>query len=135
MKKIVKMLGRPVEIELSNSAEKHLENIDAQLCIEMELYFSCLLRKRVVIRETIDSDFSVIVSDKLKIGFRPVMTKSCSISSCNGDSPPLSDFPIVKPERYVPHWLKIDYRKGQWAGEFGYNDAKILESAVLSNVE
>jgi hypothetical protein len=114
------MLNRPIELELSKAAEKHLENVDAQLCIEMELYFSCLLRKRVVVRERIDSDFSVTVSDKLKIGFRPVMTKTCSISSCDGEAPPLSDFPIAKPECYVPHWLKIDYKKGQWQGEFGY---------------
>ena len=35
----------------------------------------------------------------------------------------LTDFPIAKPEAYVPHWLRIDYRKGQWQGEFGYRSA------------
>jgi hypothetical protein len=118
------MLDRPIVLELSKAAEKHLENVDAQLCVEMELYFSCLLRKRVMIRETIDSDFSVTVSEKLKIGFRPVMTKSCSISSCDGDPPPVSDFPIAKPECFVPHWLKIDFKKGRWQGEFGYMNEK-----------
>jgi len=114
------MLDRPIALELSKAAEKHLGNIEDPLCIEMELYFSCLLRKRVMVREKIESNFSVAVSDKLVIGFRPVMTKSCSISSCDGDSPPLSDFPIVRPECYIPHWLTIDYKKGKWLGEFGY---------------
>lgn len=123
-------------LELSKAAEKQLENIEAPLCVEMELYFSCLIRKRVVIREKIECDFSVIVSDKLEIGFRPVMTKSCSIESCDGESPPLSDFPIVKPESYIPHWLKIDYKKKKWAGEFGYMSEKALvlsESDIMDS--
>jgi hypothetical protein len=32
----------------------------------------------------------------------------------------VTDFPITEPERYVPHWLKLDYKGGQWYGEFGY---------------
>lgn len=130
MRMTLTMIGRPVELELSPSAEKQLEIINNQLYVEMELYFSCLLRKRVVVRTTDQSDYTVSISDKLKIGFRPVMTKSCSISDCNGESPPLSDFPIVRPESYVPHWLKIDFRKGEWMGEFGYLDEPFRRKAV-----
>jgi hypothetical protein len=116
----IKMLGKIIEFTISRSAEKALAERQRPLCLELELYFSCLIRKQVNVREKIDSQYSVKVSDKLEIGFRPVMTKSCSVSSCAGDSPPLSDFPIAKPERYIPHWLKLDYRKGRWLGEFGY---------------
>lgn len=126
MKQTIKMLDRPIVLELSKAAEKQLKNINSPLCVEMELYFSCLLRKRVVIREKIETDFAVTVSEKLEIGFRPVMTKSCSIESCDGKSPPLSDFPIAKPECYIPHWLKIDYKKQAWTGEFGYMNEKAL---------
>jgi hypothetical protein len=86
----------------------------------MELYFSCLIRKQVRVHEELTSPFSMDVSEKLKIGFRPVMTKGCSVSSCEGEAPPLSDFPIEKPERYIPDWLKLDFKKGKWVSEFGY---------------
>ncbi len=92
--------------------------------MEMELYFSCLLRKEIRIRETLreklDEEFSAQLSELLHISFRPVMTRSCSVSSCEGDKPPLSDFPIEKPQSYIPKWLKLDFKKGEWCGDFGY---------------
>ena len=121
---IVKMMGKEIQVELSDKAEKQLSYRSTPLFVEMELYFSCLLRKELriyeTIREQLDEAFSTQLSDNLQISFRPVMTKSCSVSSCEGEKPPLSDFPIQKPQSYVPKWLKIDYRKGEWCGDFGY---------------
>jgi hypothetical protein len=81
-------------------------------------------RKRNRVYETIvepaDENFSVRYSDKLQINFRPVMTKTCSISSCEDGKPPLSDFPIQKPHSYIPRWLKLDFYKGKWCGDYGY---------------
>lgn len=122
------MMGKSVKVEFSAKAERELRNRKSSLYIEMELYFSCLLRKQVRVYEKarhesgqhIGDDFIVKISDKLCIGFRPVMTKSCSVSSCAGEKPPLSDFPIEKPQTFVPKWLKIDFRKGEWCGDFGY---------------
>jgi len=127
MKRIT-MMGKSVKVEFSVKAERELKRRKSPLYIEMELYFSCLLRKQVRVYEGvrqdieqhIDDDFMVKISDKLRIGFRPVMTKSCSVSSCDGEKPPLSDFPIAKPQTYVPKWLKVDFRKGEWCGDFGY---------------
>ncbi len=130
MKQTVQILGRSVVVELSRAAVKHLEQREHHLCLEMELYFSCMIRKRVNVRAAIDSGMSVFVNDRLEIGFRPVMTKTCSVSSCGGDSPPVSDFPIIKAERFIPHWLKVDYKKGEWVSEFGYReDADQVEAA------
>ena len=120
----VEMMGKQIQVEISKHAERQLNNRKAPLFVEMELYFSCLLRKEIRIRETLreklDEEFSVQLSDYLHISFRPVMTKSCSVSSCEGEKPPLSDFPIEKPQSYVPKWLKLDFKKGEWCGDFGY---------------
>lgn len=120
----VKMMGKNIKVELSKEADRQLGNRSVPLFVEMELYFSCLLRKEIRIRETardtLNEAFTTNLSDKLHISFRPVMTKSCSVSSCEGESPPLSDFPIKKPESYVPKWLKLDFKKGKWCGDFGY---------------
>ena len=123
-KQNVEMMGKQIQVEISKHAERQLNNRKAPLFVEMELYFSCLLRKEIRIRETLreklDEAFSAQLSDVLHISFRPVMTKTCSVSSCAGDKPPLSDFPIEKPQSYVPKWLKLDFKKGEWCGDFGY---------------
>ncbi len=121
---IVEMLGKQIQVEISKHAERQLSNRKTPLFVEMELYFSCLLRKEIRIRETLreklDEEFSAQLSESLHISFRPVMTKSCSVSSCAGDKPPLSDFPIERPQSYIPKWLKLDFKKGKWCGDFGY---------------
>ena len=121
----LEILGRAIRFEISKTASKLLKERKAPLFVEMELYFSCLLRKEIRIREAAREEsleqFSARFSDVLHVSFRPVMTKSCSVSSCAGGSPPLSDFPIEKPQSYVPKWLKLDYKKGEWCGDFGYS--------------
>ena len=123
-KETIEMLGKKITLEISNRAKRQLQDRKKPLFVEMELYFSCLLRKEIRIRETLreklDEEFAVQFSDILHVSFRPVMTKSCSVSSCQGEKPPLSDFPIKKPRSYVPKWLKLDFKKGEWCGDFGY---------------
>ena len=127
-KQNVEMMGKQIQVEISSKAKQQLKNRITPLFIEMELYFSCLLRKQLRIRENMDHEsgknlegkFSTQLSDNLHITFRPVMTKSCSVSSCDGEKPPLSDFPIKKPQSYIPRWLKLDFKKGEWCGDFGY---------------
>lgn len=116
----VKMLDKTIDVALTSAALRQLKECTQPLCVEMELYFSCLIRKQVRIREQIDSEFMVEVNDQLTLGFRPVMTKTCSVHDHEDAPPPLSDFPIRKPQSYIPHWLKLDYHKGKWKGEFGY---------------
>jgi hypothetical protein len=114
------MLDKSIRLEISNRAQTELDKRDNPLHVEMELYFSCLIRKQLRFREELDERFAVNVSDALVVGFRPVMTKACSIASCDDGKPPLSDFPIKKPESYIPKWLKLDFKKGEWCGDFGY---------------
>ncbi len=123
-KQIVEMMGKQIQVEISKKAAQQLSHRMHPLFVEMELYFSCLLRKEIRIRENarekMNEAFTAQLSDNLHISFRPVMTKTCSVSSCEGESPPLSDFPIKKPQSYVPKWLKLDFKKGEWCGDFGY---------------
>lgn len=117
MQSTVEILGKKVLVEWSSSADKKLKDLTEPLLVEMELYFSCLIRKAVRFgRDAQAGDFA-LAAPQLKIGFRPVMTKVCKLSDFEGD-PPLEDFPIVKPEAFVPKRLTIDYSGGKWKGEF-----------------
>jgi len=118
MDKIIDIFGKKVTVSLSHAAVTALSKRNKPLIAEMELYFSCLIRKKVRFRENLDGDL-VDVIDQLSVRFRPVMTKECGIDY-EGEEPPLTDFPIEKPAAFVPHWLKIDFRKEEWIGEFGF---------------
>jgi len=119
MQSTITIEGKNVAVETSAAADRALSDRGQPLLAEMELYFSCLIRKQVRFHNAGDFGNEVAVTDGLNVRFRPVMTAKCGIDY-EGDEPPLSDFPIVKPQAYVPHWLRIDYRRGEWVGEFGY---------------
>ncbi|MDH5392740.1 MAG: hypothetical protein OEY11_06090 [Gammaproteobacteria bacterium] len=111
--------NRLVKVTLSKQAEKALAKRDQALFVEMELYFSCLIRKQVLFHETKRQANSVRVIDKLSVSFHPVMTASCQIKDATPE-PAKSDFEIQRRECFVPKWLTIEYKKGNWLGEFGY---------------
>lgn len=120
----IEMDGRNLDIEISQAARQALARRSTPLLVEMELYFSCLIRKQVRFREATDpatghSPARVTLNEQLQVCFRPVMTRACG-RDYEGDEPPLTDFPIANGRAFVPRWLHIDYRKDQWQGEFGY---------------
>jgi hypothetical protein len=117
MQTTVNILGKPVLVEWSDSAERKMQGLSEPLLVEMELYFSCLLRKAVRFGRDAQAGEFAEASPHLKIGFRPVMTKACDINDFEGE-PPIEDFPIVKPQAFVPKRLSIDYSGGKWIGEF-----------------
>ncbi len=112
------LAGKDLEIRLSTAAQRALARRERPLLAEMELLFSCLIRKRVQFSEQIVKG-AIPASDRLFVHFRPVMTRVCAVADVVG-SPPLDDFPIADPRPFVPRWLAIDYHHGQWVGEFGY---------------
>ncbi len=113
----VTLHDKSLEIRLTRAAQKALALRETPLVAEMELLFSCLLRKRVLFGH--DTDASTFVDDHLAVRFRPIMTRRCSVAE-GGAHPPSEGFPLENPRPYVPNWLAIDYRRGEWVGEFGY---------------
>ena len=122
MKTAVSIKNRNIIVSITDKAERELNKRKAPLYAEMELYFSCLIRMKVRFYEQAMHSESVAVSDKLMLNFRPVMTAKCD-THYDGDEPPLTDFPIQKPEAFVPKWLKIDFKNGSWTGAFGMVNA------------
>jgi len=63
---------KSLEIRLTTAAQKALARRDRPLVAEMELLFSCLLRKRVYFGESPEQ--STPVNDRLSVRFKPIMT-------------------------------------------------------------
>ena len=119
----IMLANKPLKLHLTQAAQRALASRSTPLYAEMELYFSCLIRFKVRFYEQASHSEGVPVSEKLIVNFRPVMTEKCG-KDYEGDEPPLTDFPIVQPDAFVPKWLQIDFQQGQWRGEFGLSDIK-----------
>jgi len=117
MQATAEILGKKVLVEWSAAAEKAMSSLESPLLVEMELYFSCLIRKAVRFSQGSPSRYSVYLTPKMTVCFRPVVTKSCSVSEVENE-PPLEDFQMTKPEAFVPKKLFIDFKRGLWLGEF-----------------
>jgi len=112
--------GRTLELRLSAAARRRLATGGAPLVAEMELYFSCLIRKRVRFPAAPHAGaVCVHAGESLTVCFRPVMTRACAIETVEG-SPELEAFPIQRREAFLPRWLELDWRRGGWSGDFGY---------------
>lgn len=119
MEQRIQLLGRDLDVRLSGPAERALRARGTPLHVEMELYFSCLIRKRVHFDVPPRGD-TAWIGQALSLSFRPVMSKGgCSVADTDPEDM-LVDLPTGEPRRFVPRWLELDYRKGQWLGEFGY---------------
>jgi hypothetical protein len=119
MQATAEILGKKIQVEWSAAADKAMNSLASPLLVEMELYFSCLIRKAVRFGRSTSMQYSVPVTSRLTVGFRPVITRVCKVSDiADEDEPPLDDFQMTKPEAFVPKKLVIDFKRGQWVGEF-----------------
>ena len=120
MQQNIRINDRFLHLSISPAAQRSLARRSAGLFLELELYFSCLVRKRVYIRENVTSADFHQLTDSLFARFRPVVTQGCAMREVEIDNPPVQDMPMLHAERYFPHWLTLDFRAGQWVAEFGY---------------
>ena len=111
--------GKTIALYLSPRAQTALTARHQPLLAEMELYFSCLIRKRVHFRELCEGKAGEPATEKLYVCFRPVVSRACGAKLADG-APPLAEVDIVHATAYTPDWLTIDYRDGKWQGSFGY---------------
>lgn len=123
MTTLIHIEDKPVQVYLSPAAQRALAERSTPLYAEMELYFSCLIRLKVRFYDQPENDSGIPAGDKLVVSFRPVMTRACG-NDYEGEEPPLTDFPIARKAAFVPKWLRVDFRHGQWVGEFGMTDPR-----------
>ena len=119
MKNIQWKPGKILHVDIDNGTLNALHGQQTPLFVELELYFSCLIRKRVLISRQANKEKDYLrLSDSLYVAFSPVMTKACVID--DSLSPELTAFPIKKRDAFLPKWLKIRFKKSEFEGEFGY---------------
>jgi hypothetical protein len=120
----VTLLGKPMHIDITEYALHTAAENPYPILVELELYFSCLVRKQIRFRELAqlepENPQYARVIPGLYTCFRAVTTQHCSVEDVAG-KPPVETMPVKKPGLFVPDWLRIDYRSGQWLGEYGFS--------------
>lgn len=113
-----RFMNKPLRVEMSRASRRALSRTRRPLLIEMELYFGCLIRKQVRFHDQDAEQRFQRVSNEVSLAFRPVVTGSCRLD--DEVSPYVEDLDIQRKQAYIPRWLRIHYRNGQWEGTFGY---------------
>lgn len=113
----VEMRGHPLHIETTRRAARALAQRDQPLTVEMQLYFSCVVKKRVIFHEEGEHD-EERVTDKLSIVFRPVEALSCDPVAFAANYPERRQLTSSAALKMHPSRLSLDYRQGCWCGSF-----------------
>jgi len=111
--------GRNVAVEWTDAAARELARRPRPLVVELELYFSCLIKKFVHFREEAGERQTVAASDKLLLYFRPVTSTACSLEVAErlGRQPEM-ELHGEAVARIAPKTVSIDYARGAWQGRY-----------------
>lgn len=115
---MVSINGRDVLVEWTRAAAAELARRPRPLIVEVELYFSCLVKKFVLFHEQVGDREVAVVNNSLSVFFRPVMSTACSIEAAEllGRQPE-ADIPGDAVKKIAPRRVRIDRRKNAWTGE------------------
>lgn len=106
-----------LNVSWTSRAEKALRSRDKPLVAEMQLYFSCMVKKRVLFHD--ESEFeTATVNDKLKILFRPVQSQKCSPEEFAQNHPVKQEFKTSSAIKMKPKSLEIDFKDDHWIGSY-----------------
>ncbi len=109
--------GAELEVVWTRRAEHELKKRERPLIIEMQLYFSCVVKKRVLFHEK-TADNSVPVTQGIAVQFRAVQASSCDPVEFARHYPVAQTLTSNAAMRMRPHRMELDFRRGQWCGEF-----------------
>ncbi len=113
----VQLLGHPLHITATSRAARALAQRQQPLQVEMQLYFSCVVKKRVLFHEAGERT-GESVSDKLTVDFRSVEALACDPVAFAANYPERRQLTSVAARKMHPSQLYLDYRKGKWYGDF-----------------
>jgi len=117
--KTVVINERKIEVRWTDRAEQILQLGQQPLIVELQLYFSCVVKKRVVFHQR--ATFSTtVVSDRLQIAFQPVASAACDPREFVASFPAGKNLSQGLAARMVPRIVELDYRRGNWEGQFHY---------------
>ncbi len=122
-RRTVRLNGRDVEVRWTARADRALRARREPLVIELQLYFSCVVQKRVLFHADYPGG-SVEVRPGFEIAFRPLAAAACDPVEFAASHPPGRDLGDGAAARMVPQRVDIDFRNRAWEGQFFYRSSR-----------
>jgi len=113
----IRFRDRHLIVEWTQRAQRALTRREHPLLVEMQLYFSCVVKKRVLFHDAAGTN-SVTVNDKLSVSFQPVESQSCDPEEFAKNFPVKRQFDTAAAANMGPKKLLLDYKRGRWIGEY-----------------
>lgn len=113
----VGLQGHPLHISATNRAIHALAQRNLPLHIEMQLYFSCVVKKRVIFHDD-GGHAGETVNDKLSVSFRAVEALACDPVAFAANYPARRQLTSTAATKMHPSHLSLDFRQGSWCGSF-----------------
>lgn len=106
-------------VEWTPRAQRELDRRTRPLYVEMELYFSCMVKKYIHFLEQPRSGKFVHVNDQLAVYFRPVTSTECSMDlAADLGRQPEIELHNETVSRMVPKRIFVDFNDKRWMGEY-----------------
>lgn len=111
--------GKKMAIMYSKRAEKALQQRNNPLIAELQLYFTCVVQKRVNFHEQSSLD-TITANPKLKIAYHTVQSSECEPVEFAEKHPVKQELNSKGANAMRPSLFQIDYKNGQWIGDFSF---------------
>ena len=115
----VRINQREVEVKWTARADRELRRLDQGLVVELQLYFSCVVKKRVLFHTGSGID-AVPVNDRLGLTFQSIASAVCDPREFADSYPEGKNLSSGRAARMVPRTVELDFRRGGWEGQFYY---------------
>lgn len=113
----VPLRGGELTVRWTRRAERSLRRRPGPLPVQMQLYFACVLMKRVLFPEQRSED-AVEVNGRFMVSLSTVESDRCDPVTFAAHHPARRTLKSAGADRMRAKVLLLDYRKGRWEGEF-----------------
>ena len=111
--------GKKMAILYSKRAEKALIKRNTSLIAELQLYFTCVVQKRVIFHDKTERD-TIKANNNLEILYHTVQSDACDPVEFAEKHPVKKELQSKGAQAMRPSILKIDFKDGQWIGDFSF---------------
>lgn len=113
----IELKNKQLNIQWTKRAQIEFKKLSKPLIVEMQLYFSCVVKKRVLFAES--AEFTTKqVHDNLHVAFHPVESASCDPIEFAKNFPARRELDSISAKKMRPRELKLDFKQNAWQGEF-----------------
>jgi len=106
-----------IQIHWTKRAEQTLIEREQSLTVEMQLYFSCVVMKRVLFHDKPEFD-TLEVKQNLNIAFHPVQAASCDPVEFAALHPAKRILNSDGAQKMHPKRLQLDFIRNNWVASF-----------------